>query len=202
MGIELGVMAGMSAIAGAAGDAKSIGAQIDQQRKQKVEIIKQMNWGDAQVRQDQRNLWDQTAAELGDMDMAAIRNRATISAAIGESGMGGRTANAVQRNVEAADLRARSRVTDNYERDYTSLLAAQQENWQGGLSQIAGQAKIQTKSSGAQMLDVLSATVGGYMAGDQLAGKFKTNKTVKPKAKAIGSSASAGIKAGLKSRGF
>lgn len=179
-----GMMVGSALGAGtalfdAAGNAKAEAAQITANRKKKIEIIKSMNYNNAKINLESKNLWDSTVSDLTDMNMQAIRNRTTIAAGISESGMEGRTMKAVQRNVEGQDLKAQSRLKENYERDYTSLLGQQEEAWQSGLAGMEGLV-TQSKSSGlSPFLNVITGGIQGGMTGHNFQSNMKTPKGAK-----------------------
>lgn len=184
MGLGMMIGAGIGAANGllnASGVAAAEGAAIDAGRKQKIEIIKSMNWNEAKSRLDIKSQWDQATAELSDMNMAAIRNRTTIAAGISESGMEGRTTRQVQRAVEGGDLRAKSRLTENYERDYQSLLNKKQEEWDAGLSSIVGIQKVRTTNPFSASLGVVSSGLSGAMMGSSLETSIRTPQGAKGK---------------------
>lgn len=163
------------------------GAQIDAQRRQKIEVVRQMNFADAQIKQDYRNLWDNTVSELEDLDMQALKNRTTMAAGINESGMEGRTTNAVMRNVQGQDLKARARVTENYQRDYASILGAQYGAWEQGKASFKG---IQESSSKvdwlAETLKISGDGLSGASSGAQLGGSIQAARAPTSKAKTGG----------------
>lgn len=156
------------------GGAAAQGAAIDQSRRQKVEIIKSMNWNAAKTDLDIKSQWDSAVAELSEMNMQAIRNRTSVEAGISESGMEGRTMRQIQRSVEGQDLKAKSRLKENYERDYQSLLNKKQDEWDQGLATIEGIPKVNKTSGFSQALGVLSGGLQGVMAGNQLQTQINT----------------------------
>lgn len=158
MGVATGIMNQKEAM-------KARGALIDQQRLQKIEIVKSMNFGDAQLKQDYRNLWDSTVAELGDLDMQSLKNRTTLAAGVSESGLEGRSVDAVTRAAAGQDLRARARVTENYERDYASILGAQYSNWEKGKAAFNGIKEASSKVD--WFAETLKITSGGLSGASQ-----------------------------------
>lgn len=151
------------------------GAQIDQQRRQKIEVVRQMNFADAQIKQDYRNLWDSTVSELEDLDMQALKNRTTMAAGISESGMEGRTTNAVMRNVQGQDLKARARVTENYQRDYASILGAQYGAWEQGKASFKGIKESSSKVDWlAETLKIAGGGLSGASSGAQTGAQIKS----------------------------
>lgn len=155
------------------GEKKQQAAQEEARRKQKIELVKQMNWQEASTRLEVKNLLDQAQSQLGDIQMGAIRNRSAVTAAIGESGMEGRTMKAVQRNVEAADLRAAARVTENYERDYATIMAKRESEWMASRAEVDGMKALSSSSKASGVMGMLTGAVQGGMAGDQLQTRIK-----------------------------
>jgi len=172
-----GGLAVTSGIMSQKGEMDARGAQIDAQRRQKIEVVRQMNFADAQIKQDYRNLWDNTVSELEDLDMQALKNRTTMAAGISESGMEGRTTDAIMRSVQGTDLKSRARVTENYERDYASILGAQYGAWEQGKASFSG---IQESSSKvdwlAETLKIGTAGLSGASQGAQLGGSIQSAK--------------------------
>ena len=168
---------------------KAKGARIDAQRRQKIEVVRSMNFADAQIHQEYRNLWDTTVAELGDMDLQAMKNRTTMAAGISESGMEGRTTDAIMRATIGQDLKAKARVDENYQRDYASILGAQYSNWEQGKAQFKG---IQEESKKvdwlAETLKITSSGLSGASSGSQMGGSIQSARTKLSTAKAGGTS--------------
>lgn len=168
-----------SALFDAKGNAEAEAAQITANRKKKIEIIKSMNFNNAKINLESQNMWDSAVADLTDMNMQAIRNRTTIAAGISESGMEGRTMRAVQRNVEGQDLMAMSRLTENYQRDYASLLGQQEEAWQSGLAGMEGLVTSSKSSGLSPFLSVITGGLQGAVAGDNFEKNMKRPKGAK-----------------------
>lgn len=185
----MGLMAGAAIGAGTkllggmannAAEKKQKAAMEEQRRKQKIELVKQMNWADASTVLEFRNLLDSTVDQLTEVNFAAIRNSSAAAAGISESGMEGRTTDRAQRKADQVGLKAAARLNENYERDYASLLGEREKQWQAGLSQIEGLGdEIKVKGSGLNPLDILSGGISGAMTGDQLGKRIKTNKESK-----------------------
>lgn len=168
---------------------KAKGARIDAQRRQKIEVVRSMNFADSQIKQEYRNLWDTTVAELGDMDLQAMKNRTTMSAGISESGMEGRTTDAIIRATIGQDLKAKARVDENYQRDYASILGAQYGNWEQGKAQFKG---IQEESSKvdwlAETLKITAGGLSGASSGSQIGGSIQSARAKLSTAKTGGTS--------------
>lgn len=156
--------------------AKAQGALIDQQRLQKIQTVRQMNFAATQGQQDYRNVWDSTVSELEDLDMQALKNRTTLAAGVSESGLEGRSIDAVTRSIIGKDLRARSQVTENYERDYASILGNQYSNWEQGKAQFKGTVEGSQKVNVLGNILSLGTAMGkGYMAGSSIAGAMSSS---------------------------
>jgi len=173
--IAMAVASAAQNIMGQKEAAKAKGAMIDQQRLQKIQVVRQMNFAATQSQQDYRNLWDTTSSELGNLDTQALKNKTTLAAGIAESGLEGRSIDAVTRSIEGKDLRARSQVTENYERDYASILGGQYSNWEQGKAAFKGiQEESQKVNVLGNLLSVGTAAGKGYMAGSSMASAYSS----------------------------
>lgn len=157
-------------------------AEEQARRLQKIELVKALNWQEASTRLEFKNLMDSAVDELTEVNFAAIRNSSAAAAGISESGMEGRTTARAQRKVDQVALRQASRVTENYERDYASLLGEREKQWQAGLSAIKGVGEDMRGKGGSSSkgyLDVISSTISGTVSGHQLGSRVKINKESK-----------------------
>lgn len=156
--------------------AKQIGAAEDQQRREKMEMIKSMNIQNQDLTlQDKQNMFD-TFARKSDNNLEAIQANSVVRNAIGESGLTGRTVERVSRDTDAQRIRANAGLQENYERDYSKLYIQREANKQQTAAQIAGMAKIQHPSRTAQTVGILmgaaSAGASAYFGGAGKGGNF------------------------------
>lgn len=117
-------------------DAKAKAAAIDASRKQKLELIKQMNYRDLSLQLEQKDTYDQAVTDLTTGNLNSIRNMGTIRTAIAESGLEGNSINRIQRQAEADAIRESAGIKQNYTRDYNQLLAKRYENYESTKSQV------------------------------------------------------------------
>ncbi|WAK44887.1 putative Internal virion protein [Erwinia phage pEa_SNUABM_57] len=147
-------------------------AGIDQSRRQQMEMIKQMNYKDANLKLKERDLVDSTVQEMTQQNMNRVRNMGTIRAAIGEGMLEGNSMERVARVTEGDYLREQQGLTDNYHRDYSVILGERIANTEQTVSQINEMQKSEPKLKGRleMMLDPLglgmNKLIDATMAGD------------------------------------
>lgn len=168
--IGMGIMAVAGATMSASQQAKAEGAAIDAQNQQAQEMIKQMNYSDANLKMQERDLKEQQVAELTETTLNGIRNQGMVRAAVAESGLEGNSMNRIERSVEGDTVKERAGITESYNRDYAAIFGNRIANIENTKSAIKGQAKIIKTSPLAHALNVTSAGMQGYMAGESLAG--------------------------------
>src|SRR5699024_9201719 len=77
-------MQGSSTIMGGMQGEQAKAAQIDQGRRQSWQMVKEMNYNEANLKLESRDLLDSTVQDLTQANMNRVRNMGTIRAAIGE----------------------------------------------------------------------------------------------------------------------
>lgn len=149
-------------------------AAINQSRGQQVEMIKQMNYTDANLKLKERDLVDSTVQELTQHNMNRVRNMGTIRAAIGEGMLEGNSMDRVANVTEGDFLRERQGLTDNYHRDYSVILGERISNQEQTVSQIKQMQKAEPKlkSKRSIILETL-AQAAGSAGSVAAAGAFK-----------------------------
>ena len=167
--IGLGMLGVAGATMGASQQAKAEGAAIDAQRRQGQEMVKQMNYSDANLKMQERDLKEQQVAELTETTLNGIRNQGMVRAAVAESGLEGNSINRIERSVEADTVKERAGITESYNRDYAAIFGNRIANIENTKSAIAGQGKIVRTSPLAHALNVATAGVSGYAMGSSLA---------------------------------
>lgn len=159
-------------------------AGIDQGRRQQAEMIKQMNYTDANLNMESRDLLDSTVQEMTQQNMNRVRNMGTIRAAIGEGNIEGNSMDRIQRVTEGDFLREQQGLTDNYQRDYSAILGKRYGNQEQTMSKIKDMQANEPKLKGKleMMLDPLGLGLG-KVADLATVGAFGTKGTTK---KALG----------------
>lgn len=141
-------------------------AQIDQGRRQSWQMIKEMNYNDANLKLESRDLLDSTVQDLTQANMNRVRNMGTIRAAIGEGMLEGNSMERVARVTEGDFLRESQGITENYQRDYSVILGKRYANRENTVSQINEINKSEPKLKGAleQIMDPLLMTSGALVS--------------------------------------
>lgn len=150
-------MQGASMIMGGMQGEQAKAAQIDQGRRQSWQMIKEMNYNDANLKLESRDLLDSTVQDLTQANMNRVRNMGTIRAAIGEGMLEGNSMERVARVTEGDFLRESQGLTENYQRDYSVILGKRIANRENTVSQINEINKSEPKRKGnlAQIIDPL-----------------------------------------------
>lgn len=168
--IGMGVLAVAGATMSASQQAKAEGAAIDAQNRQAQEMVKQMNYSDANLKMQERDLKEQQVAELTETTLNGIRNQGMVRAAVAESGLEGNSMRRIERSVEGDTVKERAGITESYNRDYAAIFGNRIANIENTKSAVAGQGKIIKTSPLAHALNVTSAGMQGYAMGSSIAG--------------------------------
>ena len=129
-------MQGVSMVMGGMQGEQAKAAQIDQGRRQSMQMLKEMNYNEANLKLESRDLIDSTVQEMTQANMNRVRNMGTIRAAIGEGMLEGNSMERVQRVTEGDFLRESQGLTENYQRDYSVILGKRLANHENTVSQI------------------------------------------------------------------
>lgn len=164
-GVIGGVIGGANAYMGAKENAAEIGNQIAAQNASKLSTIKSMNYELANLSQGQRDQYAATVTQLQEASIQSIRNQGTIRAAMGDSGLEGRSMDAVMREVEGQDLRASESLKANYMDSFWSIQSQKETTVLNADAAIKGMPTIRKPSSTAVMLGVVSGAINGSTAG-------------------------------------
>lgn len=167
--IGLGIMAVAGTALSASQQAKAEGAAIDAQNRQSIEQVKQMNYSDANLKLNERDLKEQQVQELTETTLNGIRNQGMVRAAVAESGLEGNSMRRIERDVEGDTVKERAGITSSYDRDYAAIFGNRIANIENTKSAINGKGRIMTTSPLAHALNVASAGVAGYAAGSSIA---------------------------------
>ncbi|UMO76114.1 internal virion protein B [Pseudomonas phage P413] len=173
--IAMASVAVVGATMGASEKAKAEGAAEDAQRRTAREQVKQTNMANANLSLTAMDKQEEARKQLSQINLQATRNRGTIRAAVGESGLSGNSINRIQRSVENEASASRMDVTDNYHRDYQSIFANQIANTENTKSALKGQAQVIKTSGLSNALGIISAGANGYAAGSSMKGTSKAS---------------------------
>lgn len=168
--IGMGIMAVAGAAMSASNQAKAEGAAMDAQNRQATEMVKQMNYSDANLKMQERDLKEQQMQELTETTLNGIRNQGMVRAAVAESGLEGSSMDRIERDVAGQTVKERAGITDSYNRDYAAIFGNRIANIQNTQSAISGQGKIIKTSPLAHALNVTSAGMQGYAMGSSIGG--------------------------------
>lgn len=182
-------MQGASMMMGGMQAEQAKAGQIDRSRRQAFEMVKQMNYTDAALKLEERDLVDSTVNEMTQGNMNRVRNMGTMRAAIGEGMVEGNSMDRILRVTEGDFLREQQGLTDNYHRDYSQILGKRISNVEGTKAQIESMQKSEPKLKGRleSIVDPLGigmgklvgvATAGGLFEkklGNSVAGKIKAH---------------------------
>lgn len=181
-------MQGASMIMGGMQGEQAKAAQIDQGRRQSMQMVKEMNYNEANLKLESRDLIDSTVQEMTQANMNRVRNMGTIRAAIGEGMLEGNSMERVARVTEGDFLRESQGLTENYQRDYSVILGKRIANRDNTVSQINEINKSEPRLKGKleQIIDPLGLGMGKIAgiaaAGGLFEGKLAKKATDKVKA--------------------
>jgi hypothetical protein len=173
--IAMAVVAVAGAAMSASEKAKAEGAAEDGQRRTAREQVKQTNMANANLNLTAQDKQEEARKQLSQINLQATRNRGTIRAAVGESGLSGNSMDRIQNSVENESSNARTDVVDNYHRDYQSIFANQIANVENTKSAIKGQAQVIRTSGVSNALGIISSGANGYAQGSSMKGASKTS---------------------------
>lgn len=173
--IGMAAVAVVGATMGAAEKAKAEGAAEDAQRRTAREQVKQTNMANANLSLSAVDKQEEARKQLSQINLQATRNRGTIRAAVGESGLSGNSMRRIQNSVENEASASRMDVVDNYHRDYQSIFANQIANTENTKSALKGQAQVIKTSGLSNALGIISAGANGYAAGSSMKGSSKAS---------------------------
>lgn len=174
--IGLGVLGVAGATMSATQQAKAEGAAIDAQHRQAQEMVKQMNYSDANLKMQERDLKEQQVAELTETTLNGIRNQGMVRAAVAESGLEGNSMNRIERDVVGQTVKERAGITESYNRDYAAIFGNRIANIQNTQASVNGMGSITRTSPLAHALNVVSSGASGYAMGSSLAGSSSGSK--------------------------
>lgn len=180
-------MTAVQAIGQSRNEAKMIGLQNDQMRRQSAQMIKESNIQNANASLEQKQKLEEASADLTAKNLDKVQAMGTIRAAIGEGNLEGASMERISRIEEGKFIREANAVTDNYRRDYASLFAQQLGNSESTIDKVKTMQKAEGKgrSKLSQVLDG-AAAVGSQAASAYASGAFDSKSTKAPISQAKG----------------
>jgi hypothetical protein len=113
-------------------------AQEIARRKQNLQAVRQSNAADAGLRLQDKSNFEAARQELENQTLSHVKARSTVTTAMAESGLEGRSMDRVKRDVDNAYLRTKGMINENYSRDYTNIWAQRESNRDSLIAQIEG----------------------------------------------------------------
>ena len=168
--IGMAVAGVASGVMGAKNQAKLEGQQIDAQRRQHHEMVRQNNWANADSQMQTRDSNESTRAMLTDTNIERMNNMATLSTAINESNMKGRSVDRLQTVQNIQYDMQESDIGLNYQRDYQSIFAETIGRTESTKAAIMGAAPIPRTNKLTQALNITQAGIGGFAQGMSIKG--------------------------------
>lgn len=150
-------------------------AQIDQTRRQALQMVKELNYKDADLRLKERDTLEVAAQDLTGMGMQKVRNMGTVRAAIGEGNLEGASLDRIARITEGDMIREMNGVKENYTRDYASIFGERVGAQTTTVSQIREMQKNEPRLKGKleQIVDPLGIGMNKLVDVFSLGGAFE-----------------------------
>jgi len=172
------VIAAMSTVIGASQSAKAKGQMTDNERKQQNEIVKQANFAENDQKLATVDKHDEARRQLTEVNLQALRNQGTINAAVGESGLAGKSMDRIKNSVANDASAQKMNITENYERDYQAIFANRVGSSENSKAAVRGAGGNNYKVNNiANALNIVSSGAQGYMAAG---GKFGSGASGTP----------------------
>lgn len=156
---------------------KAATAQEEARRMQKIEMMRQANVNDANLQLQDMGNYDEARELLAQANIEAIQTEASVSTAIGESMIEGKSMERVQRQTANQALHTKSDINKSYERSYYNIYAKREANRNQLISAYNGMPSVQQPSELGLYLDAVGAGIQGASAGSQLSGAMKGGAT-------------------------
>lgn len=158
----------VSAISGQKDQADAIGDKRVQQQKQAQETIKQLNYKDTDLQGQDRDNYDNAVRQLTDANINTIRNAGLIDAAFADSGVEGRSVEAVIREVAGSDARNQDSIRAGYTDSRRGIQLASETARQQAQASINGMGTIRGPSAVSSALSVINGGLAGAQSGAAL----------------------------------
>lgn len=172
----MGVMAVAGAASAASGQkdqARQIADAKVQQAKQATETIKQYNYKEAQLQGQDRDNYDNAVRQLTDANINTIRNSGLINAAFSESGVEGRSVDAVVREVAGGDARQADSIRAGYADSRRAIQQDSEVNAMQTTASLGGMGTIRGPSSVSSALGIINGGLQGAQTGASMGNAYK-----------------------------
>lgn len=152
---------------------KAWATQETARRQQKMQMVRQANSQDAQLRLQAHNSFTQSRDVLEQESINYIQAKGAVETAIGESNLEGRTMDRNRRDVDRQFLNTKTRVKSNFETDYGNIWAERESVRDNLIAGLDGMPQQSKPSKLGQAIGLASSTIGGYQAGSSLSSTMK-----------------------------
>jgi hypothetical protein len=186
MTLGLAALGTISALSGQKDQADAVGRAREAQAAQARELVKQMNYKDVALNQQDRDNYDQAVKQLEENSINAIRNRGMIQAALSETGLEGRSVDALVREVEGSDARRADSIRANYTTQRRGIQYESEMSHSQTQGAITGMPSIAGPSAVSSALSVINGGMAGAAAGASLKASI-TKSTTAAAAGTVGS---------------
>lgn len=145
--------------------------QIDQIRRQKIQMITKMNYDDKDLQLQERQSYQDTVNQLSQNSMQNVRNMGTVRAAMGETMLSGNSFDRIQRVTQGDFIRSQMGLNENYEKDYAKIMGERVSNYENTSNQVAAMKEPKLKGKLETIVDPLGLGIGNLMKLTDIGGK-------------------------------
>jgi len=185
--IVMSAVAAVGSIVDGKNQQKAAVKQEEARRKQKIEMMRQSNYKDANLQLQDMGNYDEARELLAEANLDAIETQASVSTAIGESNLSGRSMERIERQVANEALAVKTDINRSYERSYYNIYAQREANRNELISAYEGMPSVPQPDQLGLIANTVGATAQGVVTGYQLGGMLGTT----PKGK-VGKTGNAG----------
>ncbi|AXR70227.1 internal virion protein [Dickeya phage Katbat] len=150
---------------------EAIAGQIDQIRRQKIQMITKMNYDDKDLQLQERQSYQDTVNQLSQNSMQNVRNMGTVRAAMGETMLSGNSFDRIQRVTQGDFIRSQMGLNENYEKDYAKIMGERVSNYENTANQVAAMKEPKLKGKLETIVDPLGLGIGNLMKVTDVVGK-------------------------------
>lgn len=150
---------------------EGIAGQIDQIRRQKIQMITKMNYDDKDLQLQDRQAYEDTVTQLSQNSMQNVRNMGTVRAAMGETMLSGNSFDRIQRVTQGDFIRSQMGLNDNYEKDYAKIMGERVGNYENTANQVAAMKEPKLKGKLETIIDPLGLGIGNLYKLTDIGGK-------------------------------
>lgn len=150
---------------------EAVAGQIDQIRRQKIQMITKMNYDDKDLQLQERQSYQDTVNQLSQNSMQNVRNMGTVRAAMGETMLSGNSFDRIQRVTQGDFIRSQMGLNENYEKDYAKIMGERVSNYENTSNQVAAMKEPKLKGKLETIVDPLGLGIGNLMKLTDIGGK-------------------------------